>query len=1045
MASWYEPLRAVVSLGSQTGRPGSLANLAEARRVHLGQFFTPDAVASFVWRLVEPAINRALAINNERVWLFDNSVGSGRLLQFADPAKHALAGLDTHEPAVSALIQAAEASGFHCELAVAGMEAARPQGYNVGLINPPFSLHLEAPTLEPYPCTTWGRYGPHTSALSHAYALAQALDACQIVAAILPAGFAAEVACDPGATLGEDGARLRAHIELPAGSFREEGTEVGTALLVFDSCAPGGCDTYKASSLEEEIPDLGLYICNKYRSKRLNVIGIDDEGPVINRPVTGDNTVRVTHNGRKIGLRFACGLIEAKVMNAVMRDRIEAYQDRDNHHRYPKGVRYTGQAVLDVETHLAQDDPLASFNAFLDCIRDAGGTPQVDAGLMGYLKKRTRAVQREKTPFRHVVWTDVGSGGFEATAKNTHVADPKVWGSPVIVAGERIHFTPTHNKRYRYTIDNQSYELPLEEVRRRFNFTASPESGWQVIHEGLCHAFPDLAHALRARARLLGMDQWLWPYQGEDAVETLLKPKGAVDAWEMGLGKARLAVALILLSGVKHGLIATDSYLVPEMVGEMQKLPIDNACWQVVDRADKLQNLRTINVISYNRLRMAISPACPNKTYAKYLRRKIGLLVADEADIVANDTDQTKALWQLSARRRFCLTGTPIGNYPRNTLPLMQFAVGDGTAAQPYGRRRAYLTPQIRISLAWASRGIDSFRDRFTTFEWVTNQFAEDMSKGAKREIPKIANLQEYRSVISPHIKRRLAKEPEVAPFVKIKDPVEIITEAAWDIEHLGFYLKTADEFAEWYRKAHKDKGNQINLVTILARIGAVRMAANYPQHGIKGIGSYHALTSKQRLAVERLESLTGEGHKSVLFAQNPGLLDILENELLARGIECVVFHGNIPIKQRTGNLNARFRYGPAPVLLATYGVAKRGLNLYQADRVLLYDRDWSAKTEDQSIRRLCRPQQTQDVVAERLHLPGSIDIYQGQMVAFKRDAANSGLDWASPEMDDVDFLHIDTLLGRFCEDLAKLHQVPQHELRKMMKTMKEVKYASAA
>lgn len=77
------------------------------------------------------------------------------------------------------------------------------------------------------------------------------------------------------------------------------------------------------------------------------------------------------------------------------------------------------------------------------------------------------------------------------------------------------------------------------------------------------------------------------------------------------------------------------------------------------------------------------------RAYAHKLRRTIGLLVADEGERLSNPTsDQSRALWQLSARRRFVLTGSPIANYPRDVFGLIAFTGGDGTAAQPYGYRR---------------------------------------------------------------------------------------------------------------------------------------------------------------------------------------------------------------------------------------------------------------------------------------------------------------------------------------------------------------------
>lgn len=43
-------------------------------------------------------------------------------------------------------------------------------------------------------------------------------------------------------------------------------------------------------------------------------------------------------------------------------------------------------------------------------------------------------------------------------------------------------------------------------------------------------------------------------------MEMMLKPSGAICCWEMGLGKARLAVALCLPSGCKYNLIAVEAY-----------------------------------------------------------------------------------------------------------------------------------------------------------------------------------------------------------------------------------------------------------------------------------------------------------------------------------------------------------------------------------------------------------------------------------------------------------------------------------------------------
>lgn len=67
-------------------------------------------------------------------------------------------------------------------------------------------------------------------------------------------------------------------------------------------------------------------------------------------------------------------------------------------------------------------------------------------------------------------------------------------------------------------------------------------------------------------------------------------------------------------------------------------------------------------------------------------------------------------------------------------------------------------------------------------------------------------------------------------------------------------------------------------------------------------------------------------------------------------------------------------------------------------------------------------------------HLAGSLDIYQDQMVAFKQDSADAGLDWATPVKEDEEFLHLSTVLANFVDDLAKLNNLSAHEMRKILK-----------
>ncbi|RDK06084.1 SNF2-related protein [Cupriavidus lacunae] len=1032
MSSWYEPLRAIVSLGSQAERVAHQGELHAARQRHLSQFFTPDAIARLMWGVAaawQPA---------RKVSILDNSVGSARLLQFADPAAHSLYGVDVHAPTIEAVQATVEAAGFNGSFRHGGMEEIHPRHFDLALINPPFSIHLESPHLKPYDCTTWGRFGASTSALSHEYALAQALDAAQIVVALLPTTFVdkfAGLSIPYGEPFNEAAQRVVGVFDLPSSAFREEGAEVRTSIAVFARYRAKRSDYVRQSvtDLTRPLPALALQADERHFGEtRLGHQLLDDEGPAITRPVTSQKRVRFAHDGRRIVFGFDCGFVEAMVRNRVLERRIVPLEGQ----RLPRGFRYAGTGRLHLEAYLMQPNPIAALGDLVDMVKAAGGEPEFAPGFLEHFGRRLRRSARQALPLRHVVWT-TGVGAADTltgVATKTHVVDPTVWGSPVIKTGQEVRFDRLPDGRYQYDVRGNQYAVSLDEITTRYSVGKSAQA-WEIVHEGLAKRYPEQASWLRKRLLALGIDRWLdWEFQQQDLVELLMKPCGAVAAWEQGCGKSRLAAALILLSGVKHGLIVVEARLISEMCAELaQIMPVSDV--HVIESPEDLGALGRVNLIAYERLRMPVCREASRRvTYAHRLRRRIGLLVADEGERLSNPTsDQSRALWQLSARRRYVLTGSPIANYPRDIFGLVAFTGGDGAAAQPYGYRRGYLESNCLATVQHAERGIDRFRSDFVVLEWVTWEFAESLQDGAKREVPKIGNLPRYRQMLAPHVKRRLVCEPDVARYIRIEQPAVEVVETPWDPAHLSLYLRTADEFANWYRDVRKD-GRPNNLIAILARIRAVHFAANYPQHGVEGVGMLVQLTSKQRAVIERLEAIAAEGKQAILFAENPGVITLIASQLKARGVDTVPFHGGIPITKRVADKDRRFVGGDATGLLCTKASGRAGYNLPNADYVLFYDRSWTWRIEYQAMRRALRWNRKEQLKVVYFHLPGSIDTYQDQMVAHKRDAMEAGLDWATPELEDEAFLHMDTLLDEFVDDLAKLHGRKARDQRELLK-----------
>lgn len=1026
---WRKSLEAIESLGSQDSGVKTLADLHDARKRHLSQFFTPLAVVEMMWKIAGQSFHHRQvgAIN-----LLDTSIGSGRLMHFATPDKFNIAGVDIHREVVTAVMAEAEAAGFDANILCAGMQDVRPRGYDIALLNPPFSISLESAALSAYPCTRHGRLGPSTTAQSDEYAVSQALEAASVVIAVVPQSLARDLQEQGEKLIGEKPmGRLRAILSLGGSAFKEEGATVDTCVVVFGHDKGPFYGWLKPTSMCV-MPDFDLAIREHgYSAPSLRPVTYDTSQPVITLPVTGSKDVRVVHSGRKIGLHFSCGGMQARVLNAVFRKKVGS----TDVHRLPAGVKFAGQGLLDVQMILATEDPQATFDGLLHVIQKAGGVVGVDPGLQNHLARLIGSKPRLTTPLGHWVFQSEHANTITAVAKCRVPSDATFMMAPAVKTGQSVTLTRTEDG-WSFTLRAWTRKLCNEEAMRLFEMPKTSES-WLEAHKPLQQHFPHIAHQLDIEAKRLKIDQSLtWGYQFNDLIELCIRPAGSIVAWKQGLGKARIAAALILLKKAKHGLVTMPACLLDEFGNRLRSAGMPDTMWKVIECPDDLRELRTINVISMERLRMAAGARRSRNTYAKKLRGRIGVMVCDEGDFLANpESDQSRAVAQVSAKTLYALSGTPIANYPRNLINLAVQSVGDGVVGQPYGVRHPLLEQSLCKTMEHASRGIDAFADKFVTLEWVTNAFKEDMTAGAKREVPQLRNLPAFRSWLGPFVKRRLQIEPQVREWVKIPVPTTSVTTLDWDDDHLGYYLRVADEFSTWF-KDRRGTPNGSNLIALLARIGAVEQAAAFPQRSRSGVCWHGGLTSNQQFVVDRAVELVGQGRRIVLFALWPELLDIYCREInKSVDVQALTYHGADSQATRRKNI-AAFRTGKADVLCASFGITEAGLDLYEGNYVLFAHRLWNSRGEDQSIYRLLRPQQTQAVHVERVHLEGSIQCYQAQMVEWKAATADAALDWGTPMPDGVEFLHLDTILEKFCGDLAEMRGLKRHSLRDSLKEL---------
>lgn len=1014
---WNAELLNVVSKGALAERPGSLGRLAALRTITESQFFTPLELAKELWGAVQ-----SNAKPNQRYSALDNSVGSGRLLSFAEPQQWTLYGIDTDKHLIAKSQDLLSKSGFAYEFCAGSIaDVTRMPLVSVAIINPPFSITLSSPYMKPYAdVTSYGKFGPDTTALSHEYALAQACDSADAVLAIVPAALADRVKSG----LFSSTHNLIADLRLATDTFKAENVKaVSTRLLVLSR------QTNTTTLTGDYSPELLASLKFEFRTNSElkevgNKSGIEFGGhqqsePVITLPATGSKKVRLYQKRGMIGLRFECGLMQALCTNAVLRQKLKS----DHLHRYPHHIKYQGHGTLNINAHLMNECPMESVERHLVAVLKQvdGAQIEIDPQLVNYMNRRAKQERIASTPFRKFIRRP---GQSKAVITKNGLANPKDFKSPIIRNGQQFALVAGEKTEYALQLESGQYDVELGYLKQMANVTIGKLEQWQLLHEGRLSAFPQLAAQAKAKANQLGLSRWLWDFQLNDVLELSLGHKGSSFSADMGLGKSRMALALCLVGGQRN-LIVVKSKLVSEMLREAKKVGLDDDILLITPKNIN-DKLKKINLVSYETLRKQLSVRGQSVTVASLFRHKLHSVICDEGSLLGSSSQRTLAIHQLRAKKVFATDGIIVDNYPRNLLRIAALVAGESVPSQPYSIHREKLEAWQAKGSKHTMRGADAFAERFVTLEWSVNEFRDSLEHGAKREVPKIKDVPAFRSWAELFVKRRVRQEPEVSAFIKIAEArynaPEIIP---WDQAHWAHYYEVATQFSAWFldhRRKQQDNNKGLNLVAVLAEIEAVNRAANAPHVRNANNESawkktYSPLTSKQRWVIRKTKQLVRAGRKPLVFAQSPDVLQRLFNELSAEGLKPMLFTGKQTISQRNLELN-KFREDNScvDVLLASYGTATDGLNIPQCTDIVLYSGSWSFRTISQAVARLLRPEQTSQVEVHQCHLAGSIDEYQYQIQAFKKNAMSAGIDYQ--EQTEGEFLHLDHIFYQFVEDL---------------------------
>jgi superfamily II DNA or RNA helicase len=326
--------------------------------------------------------------------------------------------------------------------------------------------------------------------------------------------------------------------------------------------------------------------------------------------------------------------------------------------------------------------------------------------------------------------------------------------------------------------------------------------------------------------------------------------------------------------------------------------------------------------------------------------RELRAVVLDEGQHVKNPESQTaQAAFSLTAAERWILTGTPIENRPEELWSLFHF-----------------LMPGFL-----GSRG----------------EFAREIAEPVSRRDEEASG--KLRARLRPFLLRR-TKAQVLAELPPRIEQIERVPMTPLQERLYRSYLLEARQSLE---EADPQKA-RFQILTALTRLRQIschprlvldkEAAAEIGEEGVEITGG------KFELCLELLQECREEGHRVLLYSQFTSMLDLIEERLVAEGISYARLDGST--RDREGVVREFQKDPTIPVFLISLKAGGYGLNLTQADTVIIYDPWWNPAVEEQAAARAHRMGQTLPVHVHKLITGGTVEEKILDLQAKKSDLA---------------------------------------------------------
>ena len=253
---------------------------------------------------------------------------------------------------------------------------------------------------------------------------------------------------------------------------------------------------------------------------------------------------------------------------------------------------------------------------------------------------------------------------------------------------------------------------------------------------------------------------------------------------------------------------------------------------------------------------------------------------------------------------------------------------------------------------------------------------------------------------------RRTKAEPEVA--AELPDKIDELDHCTMTPEQIGLYQAVLDTLMNEVQ----DPDVEAKQGAILAAITALKQICNHPAAYRDDHQPLAGRSGKLARLEEIIESVFAAGERILVFTHFATWGRRLATHLTTvfdTRIEC--YDGSLARGTRD-KMVEDFQKGTGPgAMVLSLKAGGTGLNLTNANHVVLYDRWWNPAVEDQARDRAWRIGQSKTVISHRLVCPGTVDERVEEVVAGKRHIAQLVLPRSS-SIADLDSEHLRIALG---------------------------------